>query len=344
MEKSKNIQEEKFKFGKMTVVEINQIDLSEDELFLLGNDILDTLLKDRTTGKNIYWATDDYAENGEGYGFYDEITVEKITGFHDHLICPRVRKNLAQQRSRSKNKAEVFTPSWVCNAQNNLIDEAWFGRANVFNTPFDEGDTHTWQSTKGKIEKFPEGKDWMKYVNAPRMEMACGEAPYLCSRYDTTNGKLIELNERIGLLDRKMRLVSENASVQNVDKTATWRNWAIKAYQATYGFEYQGDSLLLARESLLWSYREYYKNRWGKYPHIQALKKIAEIISWNIWQMDGLTLGLPGYVPKGNTENVGDDNIVPHERLCRIMEWEASPSIKGKPFVFQQLKNNNNQI
>jgi hypothetical protein len=29
--------------------------------------------------------------------------------------------------------AEVFTPSWICNAQNNLIDNTWFGRDNVFN-------------------------------------------------------------------------------------------------------------------------------------------------------------------------------------------------------------------
>ena len=29
--------------------------------------------------------------------------------------------------------AEVFTPSWICNAQNNLIDNAWFERKDVFN-------------------------------------------------------------------------------------------------------------------------------------------------------------------------------------------------------------------
>lgn len=29
--------------------------------------------------------------------------------------------------------AEVFTPSWVCNKQNNLVDEKWFGYANPFN-------------------------------------------------------------------------------------------------------------------------------------------------------------------------------------------------------------------
>jgi hypothetical protein len=47
---------------------------------------------------------------------------------------PRVHKDKLLQLSRSKEMAEVFTPSWICNAQNNLVDNSWFGRDNVFNT------------------------------------------------------------------------------------------------------------------------------------------------------------------------------------------------------------------
>ena len=45
----------------------------------IGQDILEILLKDNTTKKNIIWATDEYSEIGNGYGFYDEITIEKIS-------------------------------------------------------------------------------------------------------------------------------------------------------------------------------------------------------------------------------------------------------------------------
>ncbi len=56
-----------------------------------------------------------------------------ITGDNGYIIMPRVQKDKLLQKNRSRDMAEVFTPSWICNAQNNLIDTAWFGRENVFN-------------------------------------------------------------------------------------------------------------------------------------------------------------------------------------------------------------------
>ena len=169
------------------------------------------------------------------------------------------------------------------------------------------------------------------------MEIACGEAPYLCSRFDATTGIFFkDLKTRIGLLDRKLRLVTENANEEVSDKTAGWRRWAMKAYQATYGFEFQGDNLLLAREALLWSYREYYKDRWGRYPIAPALKKIAEIISWNIWQMDGITYGLPGYKPM-ELNNDSKEEILPEQQFCRVMEWTANFTPTGRPTIFKNL-------
>ena len=108
--------------------------------------------------------------------------------------------------------AEVFTPSWICNAQNNLIDEAWFGRKDVFNRELTTPDgQHTWKVNEAKIT-FPEGKTWKDYVHDIRMEITCGEAPYLVSRYDTTTGCFIPVDRRIGLLDRKLRIISENTA------------------------------------------------------------------------------------------------------------------------------------
>lgn len=53
--------------------------------------------------------------------------------------------------------------------------------------------------------KFPDKKDrtWQKYVDERRLEITCGEAPYLVSRYDAVSGEPLELKDRIGMLDRK---------------------------------------------------------------------------------------------------------------------------------------------
>jgi len=136
---------------------------------------------------------------------------------------------------------------------------------------------------------FPEGKTWKDYVRATRMEMTCGEAPYLVSRYDATTGERIPLEQRIGLLDRKLRIISEN-----VDVSGEWLEWAQVAYKNIYGFEWQGDNLLLAREALLWTFIEYYQAKFQKAPLTKSINYIAYIISWNLWQMDGLKGVVPG--------------------------------------------------
>lgn len=167
--------------------------------------LLNFLLKDKTTRRNIIWATDDYTHLGADYATDKEITIKAIMGKNSNVIRPRVEKTKEEQNNRIRNKAEVFTPSWVCNKQNNLIDEAWFGRNNVFNTETEKG----WKTITEKVA-FPEGKNWKDYVKANRLEISCGEAPYLTSRYDTVSGEPIRIENRIGLLDRKLRVVCEN--------------------------------------------------------------------------------------------------------------------------------------
>lgn len=88
---------------------------------------------------------------------------------------PRILKSRDTQTARSREMAEVFTPSWICNAQNNLIDEAWFGRKDVFNTEYtDEQGCHRWRPSSKKIQ-FPEGKTWKDYVRDNRLEITCGK-------------------------------------------------------------------------------------------------------------------------------------------------------------------------
>ena len=217
----------------------NSIDVKENYIYKLNKDLLTILLKDRTSGKNIIWATDNYVNKGFGYESEDYISIESITGYHGSMIKPRSEKSKKEQADRIRNKAEVFTPSWICNKQNNLVDNAWFGIEGVFNTEIDK----TWISTSEPIP-FPTStnRTWQDYINDVRLEITCGEAPYLVSRYDTVTGEGIEISQRIGLLDRKLRVLSEN-----IDSEPEWYDWAKKAFQSTYGFEWQGDNLLLAR-------------------------------------------------------------------------------------------------
>ena len=272
-----------------------EVDILEDYICQISPDLLVTLLKDHTMSQgkdsqcNIFWATSDYQHLGSEYSYYSPILPHLITGVNGHVVMPRVLKSRDTQSARSRDMAEVFTPSWVCNAQNNLIDEAWFGRKDVFNTEYvDERGVHQWKSNSEKII-FPNNKTWRDYVRDIRLEITCGEAPYLVSRYDTTTGELIPLENRIGLLDRKLRVVSENATT-----SGEWLDWAQVAYKSIYGYEWQGDNLLLAREALLITFIEYYEHKFGKLPLLKSINYIAYIISWNVWQMDGLKMVIPG--------------------------------------------------
>ena len=261
-----------------------RIDILEDDISEIDPGLLNLLLKDKTTKGNIMWCTKDYEKYGSEYEEHMPMKIELITNELSSVIQPRAAKPKEVQRNRIRNHAEVFTPSWVCNEQNNLVDDEWFGRKNVFNV----SQGQTWTATKEKIQFPAKGKTWKRYIKAKRLEITCGEAPYLVSRYDTTTGELIPLYERIGLFDRKMRVVNENCQTDE-----EWRSWSIKALQSVYGYEFQGDSVLIARENLLYDYIDYYKDRFGSEPSVKDLKNIANIIAWNIWQMDGLKYVIP---------------------------------------------------
>lgn len=271
-------------------------DISETALHDSDAEVMEKLLIDHTTHKNIMWCTDDYASLGEGFQAGDPITIERITGENDKLIRPRALKSKEQQRDRTRDRAEVFTPAWICNAQNNLIDAAWFGTETApFNT---ENPDHTWTVKSAPIA-FPEGKSWRDYVRDTRLEITCGEAPYLASRYDTTTGELIAVDARIGLLDRKLRVINEN-----VDEHEEWLKWVRVAYQNIYGYEWQGDNLLLAREALLQTFLENHAAKFGDdYPlQLKSIRYIAYIISWNLFQMDGLKGVIPNTCGERRTE------------------------------------------
>jgi len=313
-----------------------RVDIKENRILALDSTLLNILLKDNSSGKNIIWATDDYTQYDETYTKDSQITVISVTGKNGTIIKPRVEKTKQEQLTRVRDKAEVFTPSWICNKQNNLVDNSWFGRENVFNVEQEK----TWTATPKKIT-FPaeEGKTWQDYVKANRLEISCGEAPYLASRYDTVSGNPIPVKERIGLLDRKLRVVSEN-----VDGEQEWYEWAKQAVKSVYGYEWQGDNVLLARENLLFTFIDYYEDKFNKKPSKDRLREIAEILSWNIWQMDGLKFVIPNSCHNSTVVNYTLFGEETHKEICEgckknnpkkhngiycfVMDWETNKKVK----------------
>lgn len=280
--------------------------------------VLERLLQDKTTKKNIIFATDTY--EGLGVKKNDEITAESLMLIDLKL---RVEKEAELQRNRTRANAEVFTPSWVCNKMNNHCDEEWFGRSAVFNTE----DGEHWITNKTKVG-IPDGSTWQDYIDSRRIEITCGEAPYMVSRYDTTTGEEIPIKDRIGILDRKLRIVNENTVDDN-----EWLEWTTRAYQSVYGFEFQGDNLLLARINLLYSFVEYYRDRFNEDPDVVLLRKMVNIITWNFWQMDGITDTIPYGSPEPEEQQMtlfdevvySNENVTP---VCRIFDWRSNESVK----------------
>lgn len=303
------------------------INIQDDILRLQSMGLLGKLLEDKTTKHNIIWATDAYNSRGREYSRDEEIQVELISGIHSDVIKTRARKAMEQQSERTKAHAEVFTPLWICNMMNNTLDEDWFGWADVFN----KADTDRENVSPRHID-FDNPNDWMRYVDSRRLEITCGEAPYLVSRYNVETGEYISTNKRIGILDRKIRVVNEN-----VESEEEWYEWVLRAYQATYGYEFQGDNLLIARVNLIMTYDDYIRDRWGRKPKPHELRKLINIVDWNIWQMDGLTDTIPYSKAEeqyhqmtffdmlDNGEAVKEENRQP---LCRIYDWRADKSME----------------
>lgn len=230
------------------------IDISEETLARESSGLLRTLLKDRTTNKSIVWATHSYELLGKGFGAHDRITPSRVTGDYANLIQPRSEKSKYEQKDRTKVRAEVFTPTWLVKKQVDTVDQEY------------------------------QDLDLEAYLQLKWLEITCGEAPYMVSRYDTVTGQALALEERVGFLDRKLQRLS-----QEVHEEKAWFQGAVTAYQDSYGYEFQGDSLLLARENLFASFIDYYQAKFAQEPSSSQKKTIARIISFNVLQMDGLT-------------------------------------------------------
>lgn len=285
--------------------ENNATDILENNIRETMPEILNILLVDRTTStpkktKNIIWANENYINYGtKSYAVTSQIKSELVTGQMGQLIKPRALKSLELQKERTKTRAEVFTPTWIVKKQND------------------------------EVEKDYLDDDLETYVNRTWLEITAGEAPYMATRYDMETGEFIPLIKRVGFVDRKLRRINEEIT----DK-AEWQRLVTEAYKASYGFEWSGDSLLLARENLLYTYRDYYFDKWLAEPVYGLFKDIAEIISYNLFQMDGLKYIIPMTEKREKTveiqislfedETPEEQWIIRPGNRVKIMNWKTN--------------------
>lgn len=164
--------------------------------------VLDTLLKDKSTGKNIIWATDPPEELQtvmyEPVTDKSQITTQQLGLTHYEVVLPRMMKQTDTQQQRTRKKGEVFSPAWVCNKMNNALDADWFRglgageSAGQFTVELPQG----WQTVETPVQ-FPvcggRTPAWVQYVQSRRLEVTCGEAPFLASRYDAAYDEKPEL-------------------------------------------------------------------------------------------------------------------------------------------------------
>lgn len=285
------------------------IDISEESLAKESADLLKILLKDRTTKKSIVWATHSYELLGKGFAPSDRINPSKVTGTYANLIQPRSEKSKYEQKDRTKIRAEVFTPTWLVEKQN------------------------------GYVEAELETLNLEDYIQLRWLEITCGEAPYMVTRYDTVTGEEIPLSERVGFVDRKLQRISREVSDE-----ATFYKLVKKAYRASYGYEYQGDSLLLARENLLATFEDYYLAKIGSQPTLEQKKEIATIISYNVFQMDGLEKNSPYSAKQEQSQQLSlfyDELEVEQaeESKTQIKDWK-----KNKMIGFERLSSEESEM
>lgn len=286
------------------MVRLPDIDIKESVLRRTDG-LLNILLKDRTTGKNILWSTDSYQNKGKEFAPKKQIKPELVTGIYSKIIQPRASKGLVEQRQRTKEKAEVFTPRKIIKKINNAIDE-------------------------GKVINKT---NWQEYVSELRLEITCGEGPFIATRYNPTSstGKLLKIKYRVGFLDKKLKKVSKYCHTEE-----EWLKWSKKAFKTSYGYEWQGDNILIARENLLYTFIDYFKDKFHHRPSTEILEEVAKIISWNIFQMDGLKYVIPMschhefiIVPK-NLTIYGDIPDVVEKYECEGCKFNRHTKHNGK--------------
>lgn len=174
---------------------------------------------------------------------------EEITPELAATFVPRWEKSKSAQRARTKSKAEVFTPTALI--------------------------AHILALT------VRECGDGIYSPDRAFCEPCCGEGAFLLTRRDQTTGAHIAVPDRVGVLDRKLLSI-------DTDDEAKWKTIALKCLSSVYGYEYQGDSLTLARVNTYLTMVEHAESHGFAWSETE-LDDIAETIAKHLWQVDGTT-------------------------------------------------------
>ena len=257
---------------------------------------LDTLLCDRTTDKSIL---DTGRDSFIPYSFIPE-------------LVPRALRDKEVNKDRSKSKAEIFTPIRIVNQMNTMVLKDWF---------------------ESKSKNMNKESVFEEYIDSTQMEITCGEGVFLCTRYDSETGEIIELKNRVGLLDHKVHKLIDsffnrnngrNNSKSKIDDKELFYSYLIRIAKSIYGYEYQGDSLLMARVNNLMSYIEYYSYIFEEDMDGRVIEELADIISWNIFQMDGLTQCIPKKEVVVDKKNKQKNYVAVNGIGVNIMNWREN--------------------
>jgi len=200
-----------------------------------------------------------------------ERTLDDVFNIHIDSVSYRYNKEMCVQKERTSKNAEVFTP---LNIVKQMIDGC----------------------------SFPE--DDFEYISKKCIEGCCGEAPFLTTRYDVVFGVEIPIEKRTGIVDRKLKHIQSNSTEEE------WINLANIALKSTYGFEIQEDSLFIGRKNILLTTIEHFMDKFGHQPVENVIENWANIISYNLFKMDGLTMCLP-------------KTVIP----VKIMDWEKNTMV-----------------
>ena len=110
------------------------VDVKEENLLLIDAEILNILLYDHSSKKNIIWATDNYKEYGNRFNFEDEITIDKITGNYRDVIKPRSKKS-AEEKAAEEAESKLRKPSKPKKRQLSNLSKHMNQLQNLLNKP-----------------------------------------------------------------------------------------------------------------------------------------------------------------------------------------------------------------
>lgn len=95
--------------------------------------VLDLLLQDKSTKKNIIWATDTYENLGEGFDDKVQLNADSLLRRPD-LIRPRIQKSQEAQAQRTRKKQRCLLRRGFAIGWNNYCDVTGLDSSGVFNT------------------------------------------------------------------------------------------------------------------------------------------------------------------------------------------------------------------